>query len=172
MPFKKTMKIVSTMNQHLKISSCLPLVNSNSKTQSLWSTVQQSRSKNIFNFMMKNLSNTLPTHKNLYKWYLSDSLSCSFCLHPETFQHVFLSCKSYLKDGRYTWCRNSILLIANSLSSLLHCQLYADFSPFPSPALITGDSLWPDLALIYLENALYILELMVGLETDIEVNIT
>ena len=36
--------------------------------------------------------------------------------------------------------------------------------------LITGDSLRPDLALISPDNTLYILELTVGFETNIEVN--
>ena len=74
------------------MSSILKLSNSN--TRSLWSTVQQNMTKNIFNFMIKYLNNNLPTCKNLYKWYLSDSPSCSFCLHPETLQHIVSSCKS------------------------------------------------------------------------------
>ena len=119
----------------------------------------------------KYLNNTLPTSKNLYKWSLSDSPSCSFCLHPETLQHVVSSCKSCLEDGRYTWHHNSVLLhIANSFSSLQRCRLFVDLPSFPSPSLITGDSLRPDLALISPDNTLYILELTVGFETNIEVN--
>ena len=41
---------------------------------------------------------------------------------------------------------------------------------FPSPSLITGDSLRPDLALIAPNNSLYVLELTVGFETNIEIN--
>ena len=121
--------------------------------------------------MIKYLNNTWPTHKNLYKWSLSDSPFCSFCLHPEKRQHVVSSCKSYLEDGRYTWRHNSVLLsIANSFSSLQRCRLYVDLPSFPSPSLITGDSLRPDLTLISPDNALYILELTVGFETNIELN--
>ena len=151
------------------MSSILKLSNSN--TRRLWSIVQQNMPKNIFNFMIRYLNNTLPTRKNLYKWSLSDSPSCSFCLHPETLQHVVSSCKSYLEDGRYTWRHNSVLLhIANSFSSLQRCRLFVDLPSFPSPSLITGDSLRPDLALISPDNTLYILELTVGFETNIEVN--
>ena len=150
---------------------CSILKLSNSNTRRLWSIVQQNMPKNIFNFMIKYLNNTLPTRKNLYKWSLSDSPSCSFCLHPETLQHVVSSCKSYLEDGRYTWRHNSVLLhIANSFSSLQRCRLFVDLPSFPSPSLITGDSLRPDLALISPDNILYILELTVGFETNIEVN--
>ena len=121
--------------------------------------------------MIKYLNNTLPTRKNLYKWSLSDSPSCSFCLHPETLQHVVSSCKSYLEDGRYTWRHNSVLLhIANSFSSLQRCRLFVDLPSFPSPSLITSDSLRPDFALISPDNTLHILELTVGFETNIEVS--
>ena len=103
-------------SQGFILSSILKL--SNSSIRSLWSTVQQNMPKNIFNFIIKYLNNTLPTRKNLYKWSLSDSPSCSFCLHPETLQHIVSSCKSYLEGGGYSWRYDSILLhIANSFSS-------------------------------------------------------
>ena len=127
--------------------------------------------RNIFNFMIKYLNNTLPTKKNLHKWSLSGSPSCSFCLSPETFQHVVSSCNSYLADGGYTWRHNSVLLfLARSFSSLQNCSLYADLPFFLSSSLITNDSLRPDLALISPDNALYLLELTVGFETNIEKN--
>ena len=151
------------------MSSILKL--SNFKVRGLWSTVQQNMPKNIFNFMIKYLNNTLPTRKNLYKWSLSDSPSCSFCLHPETLQHVVSSCNTYLADGRYTWRHNSVLLfLARSFSSLKHCLLYADLPCFSSPSLVTGDSLRPDLVLISPDNTLYLLELTVGFETNLESN--
>ena len=136
----------------------------------IWSKVQQNMPRNIFNFMIKYLNNTLLT-KNLHKWSLSDSPSCSFCLNPETLQHIVSSCNSYLADGRYTWRHNSVLLfLARSFSSLQNCLLYADLPFFSSPSLITGDSLRPDLVLISPDNTLYLLELTVGFETNIEKN--
>ena len=151
------------------MSSILKL--SNSKNRTLWSTMQQNMPKNILNFMIKNLNNTLPTRKNLYKWSLSNSPSCSFCLHPEMLQHIVLSFMSYLEDGRYTWRHNFVLRsIANSFSSLQRCRLYVDLLSFPSPSLITGDSLRPALILISSYNTLNILELTVGFETNIELN--
>ena len=150
-------------SQGFIMSSILKL--SSSKTRWLWSTVQQNMHINIFNFMTKYLNNTLPNLKNLYKWSLSDS--------------PFARCVSILKRfstlfreaGRYTWHHNSVLLfIASSLSSLQRCRLYFDFPSFLSPLLITSESLRPDLTLISPENTLYILELMVGFETNIELN--
>ena len=129
--------------------------------------------RNIFHFIIKYLNNTLPTKKNLYKCSLSDSPSCSFCLNPETLQHIVWSCNSYLADGRYTWRHNSVILfLARSFSFLQNCLLYADLPYFSSPSLITGDSLRPDLVLISPDNTLYLLELTVGFETKIEKNST
>ena len=58
----------------------------------------------------------------------------------------------------------------SSFSSLQNCLLYADLPFFSSPSLITGDSLRPDLVLISPNNTLYLLELTVGFETNIEKN--
>ena len=153
------------------MSSILRL--SNLKVRGLWSKVQQNMPRNIFNFLIKYLNNTLPTKKNLHKWSLSDSPSCSFCLNPETLQHIVPSCNSYLADGRYTWRHNSVLLfLARSFSSLQNCLLYTDLPFFSSPSLITDDSLRLDLVLISPVNTLYLLELTVGFETNIEKNST
>ena len=136
------------------MSSILKL--SNLKVCGLWSTAQQNMPRNIFNFMIKYLNNTLPTKKNLRKWSLSDSPSCSFCLSRDALQHVS-SCNSYLADGRCTWRHNSVLLfLARSFSSLQNCSLYAELPFFSSPSLISGDSLRPDLALISPDNTLYL----------------
>jgi len=125
----------------------------------------------IFNFTIKYLNNTLATRKNLRKWSLSSTSACSFCFQSETLHHIVSSCKSYLDDGRYTWRHNSVLLhLANSLSSLKNTSLFADLPSFPSPSLVTGDSLRPDLVLILNYTSVYMLELTVGFESNITVN--
>ena len=152
------------------IISCI-LTHASSKTRSLWSIVQQSMPKNIFNFSIKYLNNTLATRKNLCKWSISQSAACSFCLQSESLQHVVSSCKSYLEDGRYTWRHNSVLLsLAKTFSSFSDCVLYADLHSFLSPSVITGDSLRPDLVFISKNSILYILELTVGFESNIQIN--
>ena len=116
-------------SQGFIMSSILKL--SNFKVRDIWSTVLQNIPKNIFNFMIKYLNNTLPTRKNFYKWPLSDSPSCSFCLHPEAIQHVVSSCNTYLADGRYTWRHNSVLLfLARIFSSFIkHPKLSLSYQP-------------------------------------------
>ena len=127
--------------------------------------------KNAFNFILKYFSNTLATRKNLSKWWITQSLACSFCLQSETLQHIVSRCKSYLEHGRYTFRHDSVLnFIANTLSGLQSSSLYADFPAFLSPSLIIGDFLRPDLVLISKNNDLYIHELTIGFEPNIKVN--
>ena len=133
-----------------------------SHTSSLWSKVQECLPKNIFNFTIKYLNNTLTSRKNLHKWSLSQSPSCSFCLQSETLQHIVSSCKSYFDHGRYNWRHNSVLLcLSKSLSYLPDWSTYADLPSFPSPSLISGDTFRPDFILHNKHtNAIYILELL------------
>ena len=84
---------------------------------------------------------------------------------------IVSSCKSYLDDGRYTWRHNSVLsYLAKSMSSIKNASLYADLPSFPSPSLITGDSLRPDLVFVLNNTTVYLLELTVGFESNIKVN--
>ena len=46
----------------------------------------------------------------------------------------------------------------NKTSTKTDCLVYADLHSFPSPSLITGGSLRPDLALISPDKSLYALE--------------
>ena len=48
--------------------------------------------------------------------------------------------------------------------------MYADIPSFLSPSFITGDSLRPNLVLITKNSTLYILELTLGFESNIEFN--
>ena len=127
--------------------------------------------KNIFNFSIRYLSNTLANRVNLYKWKLSQSSDCSFCLCPESLLHVVSGCKSYLEEGRYTWRHNSALhFVASTLQSVRYSSLYADLPGFLSPCIITGDQLRPDMLLSIGKTTLYMIELTVGFETNLNSN--
>ena len=158
------------LSQGFVISSILKY--SLSQTSSVWSRVQQKLPKNIFNFTIKYLNNTLATRKNLHKWSLAQSPSCSFCLQNETLQHIVSSCKSYLDHGRYNWRHDSVLLcLSKSFSYFPEWSIYADLPSFLTPSLISGDALRPDLILHNKhKNTLYILELTVGFESNLKVN--
>ena len=56
------------------------------------------------------------------------------------------------------------------MSSIKNASLYADLPSSPSPSLITGDSLRPDLVFVLNNTTVYLLELTVGFESNIKVN--
>ena len=104
-PSKLTMKIGLIMSyRHRALLFHLSLKYSLSRTTSLWSKFRESLPKNIFNFTIKYLNNTLPTRKTfINSLSFNHSPSCSFCLQSETSQFIVSSCKSYLDRGRYNW---------------------------------------------------------------------
>ena len=138
---------------------------------SIWSSAQSSLPKNIFNFTVRYLNNTLANRTNLHKWKLSSSPDCSFCLKPESLLHIVAGCKSYLEDGRYTWRHNSALhFIASTLQCIKNSTMYADLPGFLSPCIITGDHLRPDILISTGLATIYIIELTVGFDTNINLN--
>ena len=142
----------------------LPQVNT------IWSTCQSKLPKNIFNFTIRYINNSLPTRRNLQKWGLTSSSECYFCLAAESLLHVVAGCNSYL--DRFTWRHDSILqFIANNLPSQHIQNIYADLSSFRNPSIITGDDYCPDLLILTKDNCLYILEVTVGYETNLRNNI-
>ena len=125
----------------------------------LWSSVQSKLPKNIFNFTIRYMNNTLPTRKNLLKWGISSTSECSFCLAPESLLHVVAGCKTYLSEGRFTWRHDSVLsLIATAIKSCQYSELYVDLPGYISPSVLTGDELRPDLLITLQTKCLYILE--------------
>ena len=85
--------------------------------------------------------------------------------------HVIAGCKTYLKEGRYTWRHDSVLnFLASPLACVKNSKIYVDLAGFLSPSVLTGDSLRP-YPLLKVENkCLCILELTVGLESNLQVN--
>jgi len=142
-----------------------------SSVNSVWSSAQRNLPKNISNFTIRYVNNSLPTRKNLVKWGMSPSSNGSICLLPEALLHVVSGCKAYLEQDRYTWRHDSILnFLAMTFQSVLHSTIYVNLSDFISLSAITGDSLRPDLLLVLPNKSLYILELTVGFESNIRTN--
>ena len=56
------------------------------------------------------------------------------------------------------------------VSIIIIITVYADLPSFLSPCLITGESLRPDFLLLTENQSLYILELTLGFETNIQIN--
>ena len=128
-----------------------------SSLNSLWSSVQSKLPRNIFNFTIKYINNTLPTRKNLLKWGISSTSECSFCFKPESLLHVIAGCKTYLCEGRFTWRHDSVLsLIASTIQSAKFSDLYVDLPGYISPCVLTGDKLRPDLLITLQTKCIYI----------------
>ena len=67
---------------------------------------------------------------------------------------------------------NSILnFVANTLQTVNGATLYVDIPGFKSPSIITGDTYRPDLLLSCSNGSLYVVELTVGYETNLENNV-
>ena len=146
---------------------------STSSLNSLWSSVQSKLPRNIFNFTIKYINNTLPTRKNLLKWGISSTSECSFCLEPESLLHVVAGCKTYLCEWRFTWRHDSVLsLIASTIQSAEFFDLYVDLPGDISPSVLTGDKLRPDLLITLQNKCIYILELTIGYESNFQNNAT
>lgn len=94
-----------------------------SQVHMIWSACQSKLPKNIFNFTIRYINNTIPTRKNLAKWRLTSTTDCSFCLNPESLTATCCncSCNSYL--NRYTWRHDTVLnFIANILQPTIFLQ--------------------------------------------------
>ena len=137
----------------------------------VWSNAQSKLPKNIYNFTIRYINNSLPTRKNLNKWGISTHSECSFCLNPESLLHVVAGCQSYLE--RFTWRHNSILnFLAQTLLSANNYNLFVDLPGFRTPSIITGETYRPDLLLeCSNDSILYVIELTVGYESNLQSNI-
>ncbi|CAB3979528.1 Hypothetical predicted protein [Paramuricea clavata] len=136
----------------------------------VWSVAQSKLPKNIYNFTIRYINNSLPTCKNLNRWAISSNSDCSFCLSPETLLHIVAGCQFYL--DRLTWRHNSVLnFLAHQLQTVDGSTLYADLNGFKSPSILTGDTYRPDLLLSCSNGSLYVVELTTGYETNLKNNV-
>ena len=140
-----------------------------SQLTKIWSAYQSNLQKNIFNFTVRYINNSLPTRQNLTRWGLSPTSDCSKCLAPETRLHVVAGCQSYLE--RFTWRHDSILhFLATNLQTVSGSSLYVGLPGYKSPSIVTGDTYRPDLLLSISTGVLYVVELTVGFESNLQKN--
>ena len=70
-------------------------------------------------FTIRYINNSLAIRKNLFRWGLSQSPDCFFCLSPESLLHAVTGCQHYLEC--FTWRDNSVLnFIATSLQTAIN----------------------------------------------------
>ena len=136
-------------------------------TRNKWFSVQKVLPKNIFNFTIRYFNNTLATKSNMQKWGKALTKICDYCPEVQTLNHVVAACKSALRERRYTWRHNSILLNLSLIIKSKVKHLYVDLPDYLSPTMITGEDLRPDMVICDNSGKWYVLELTCCYETNI-----
>ena len=65
---------------------------------------------------------------------------------------------------------SALKFLVETLQSIQHAKLYVDLPGYLPPCIVTGNSLRPDILLSTADNILYIIELTVGFETNLNNN--
>ena len=134
-----------------------------------WSNVISHLPRNIFNFTIRYLNNTLANGTNAIKWGITNSSTCIFCDQQQTLGHVIGGCETALLESRYNWRHDSVLLNIYKTIKSQGLQAFVDIEGYPNPSVITEDEQRPDFAIVKDDNLL-LLELTVGFETNIKKN--
>ena len=134
-----------------------------------WSNVISHLPRNIFNFTIRYLSNTLANGTNAIKWGITNSYTCIFCDQQQTLGHVIGGCETELLESRCNWHHDWILLNIYKTVKSQGLQAFVNIEGYPNPSIITGDEQRPDFAFVEDDNLL-LLELTVGFETNIKKN--
>ena len=134
---EKEEHIATLSSQNLVINSIWNFVMVS--TKAYWFSPLNSLPKIVYNFCIR--YNTLATNKNLLLWKKKLTSQCFACGNEQTLGHVVGGCNSDLREGRYNWRHDSILV--NSLNVYSDVQLYVDNDNFRSPSIITGDDQRP-----------------------------
>ena len=114
----------------------------------------------------------MANNTNLSQWGLKNSGKCDICDGNQTLGHVVGGFITSLNEKRYDWRHDSILsVISNFVNSARNIDLYCDIEGYINPSVITGTENRPDMIVILNESAIFVLELTLGFEINIEINI-
>ena len=97
---------------------------------------------------------------------------CDYCPEVQTSSHNVAACKSALREERYTWRHNSILLNLSLIIKSKVKHLYVDLPDYLSPTMITGEDLRPDMVICDNSGKWYVLELTSCYETNISKSVS
>ena len=137
-----------------------------------WHKALSTLPKNIYSFVIRYLNNTLANNTNLSQWGLKNSGKCDICDSIQTLGHVVGGCITSLNEKRYNGRHDSILsVISNFVNSTRNIDFYCDMEGYINPSVITRTENRPDMIVILNEFTIFVLELTVGFETNIEINI-
>ena len=136
----------------------------------IWSKSISKLPRNIYNFSIRYINNSLANASNMHKLGKTTSSLCLHCNKNQTLGHVVAGCETSLREKSYNYRHNSILLnLGRILESIKSIDIYIDIPGYKCPTMITGENQRPDLIVIS-NNKLYLLELTAGYETNIYLN--
>ena len=79
---------------------------------STWKQKLYAWNPNLLSFRINGIHDTLPTPANLHLWNKVKSPLCNICLKAKgTLHHILNNCEVALKQGRYTWRHDQVLVI-------------------------------------------------------------
>ena len=161
-------KITTLSSQSLVVKAIWK--NTLKATSTPWQKVLEKLPRNIYSFALRYLNSTLANGTNLLKWGRVENSLYPACKNPQTLGHVVGGCKVHLNEKRYNYRHDSVLL--NILKALVTCDgitVNGDLPDYKNPSIITGEDYLPDILFVK-DKKLFIIELTVGFETNIQIN--
>ena len=80
-------------------------------------------------------------------------------------------CKTALHEKRYNWRHDSILaVLLNFIKTAKTIKIRCDIEGHMNPSVITGEENLPNMIVTQNESTVFVLELSVGFETNIDLN--
>ena len=76
-------------------------------TAEIWSKSISKLPKNIYNFSIPCVNNSLANATNMHKWGKTASPSCLHCNKNQTLAHGVASCETSLREKRYNYRHDS-----------------------------------------------------------------
>ena len=76
----------------------------------IWSKFILKLPKNIYNFSIRCVNNSLANASNMHKWGKTTSSLCLHCNKNQTLGHVVAGCEILLREKRYNYRHDFILL--------------------------------------------------------------
>ena len=76
----------------------------------IWSKSVSKLPKNIYNFSISYVNNSLANAPNMHKWGKTTSSLCLHCNKNQTLGHMIARCETSLREKRYNCRHDSILL--------------------------------------------------------------
>ena len=139
------------------------------KHTTTWHKALSRLPRNIYWFVIRYLNNTLANNTNLSKWGLKNFTKRDICDEIQTLGYIVEGCKTALDKKRHNWRHDSTVL-SNFIKTAKNMKIHCDIEGYINPSVITGAENCPDLILIQNKSTIFVIELTVGFETNIDLN--